>query len=209
MLENFIQVVDCLDDVEARQAVILAEGDRYTNRWNQATVFNEDGRGWQAVDTRTCEHIPVDHEFPIQAKIHTRLNQAIERYTEQLLASMPKEQLRMPMPVSPRSVSRFEDVSLLRYKPGQYYDWHADANPHKESDSFERTISVVLYLNDDFEGGGTEFVDKVRKPKAGQALIFPSNWCFFHSAQPVTKGTKYAMVTWYYVWDPGVTGYGS
>lgn len=208
MLENYIQVVDCLTPVEARQAVILAEGDKYKDRWEQATVFNQNGRGHQALGTRTCERICVDSDFAMQAKVYDRLNKAIEKYTDQLLESIPKEQLRMPMPVSPNSVSSFEPVGLLRYTEGQYYDWHADANPHKESDSFQRTMSVVLYLNDDFEGGGTEFVDKVRKPKPGQALIFPSNWCFFHSAQPVTKGTKYAMVTWYSIWDPNVTGYG-
>lgn len=209
MFENYIQVVDCLDPVEARQAVILAEADKYKDSWEQATVFNENGKGIQKLHTRTCERICVDGNFAMHAKIFDRLNKAIVRYTDQLLESIPKEQLRMPMPVSPGSVSSFESVGLLRYTEGQFYDWHADANPHAESDSFRRTMSVVLYLNDDFEGGGTEFVDKVRKPKAGQALIFPSNWCFFHSAQPVTKGTKYAVVTWYSIWDPNITGYGS
>ena len=47
MLENYIQVVDCLTPVEARQAIILAESDKYKDSWEQATVFNEDGRGFQ------------------------------------------------------------------------------------------------------------------------------------------------------------------
>ena len=29
--------------------------------------------------------------------------------------------------------------------------------------------------------------------------MFPSNWCYPHSGQPVTEGKKRVAVTWYYV----------
>ena len=50
-----------------------------------------------------------------------------------------------------------------------------------------------------FEGGGTEFPHATFKPKPGYSLIFPSNWCYPHSGQKVTKGWKRVAVTWYYV----------
>mgnify|MGYP003316373665 FL=1 len=39
---------------------------------------------------------------------------------------------------------------------------------------------------------------KTFKPSPGQALIFPSNWCYPHSGDPVELGIKKVAVTWYY-----------
>ena len=59
--------------------------------------------------------------------------------------------------------------------------------------------TLIIPLNDDFEGGGTAFTHKTFKPKKGEAIIFPSNWCYLHQGNPVTSGTKRVIVTWYYV----------
>jgi predicted 2-oxoglutarate/Fe(II)-dependent dioxygenase YbiX len=61
-----------------------------------------------------------------------------------------------------------------------------------------RVVSAILYLNDDYEGGHLEFPNfgiKI-KPQAGMLILFPSNYAYTHAAHPVTKGTKYALVTW-------------
>ena len=69
----------------------------------------------------------------------------------------------------------------------------------KKNLEYERKISIITYLNDGFDGGGTEFPHKVYKPQAGYAVMFPSNWCYPHSGQPVPNGKKRVAVTWYYV----------
>ena len=114
---------------------------------------------------------------------------------------MPKEELRMPMPMAPGSQSQMENIGLLRYQIGHKYNWHADASYRVGDASHDRVISVVTYLNNDFEGGMTEFIDGARKPMTGYSLFFPSNWIFNHHAQPVTSGKKYALVTWYRITD--------
>ena len=95
----------------------------------------------------------------------------------------------------------FEDIGPYSRVPEliseEYYKWHSDQAADRNDNAYYRTISVVLYLTDDFEGGRTEFPHTSYKPKAGQALIFPSNWCFPHQSTPVTKGTKIVAVTWY------------
>lgn len=86
-----------------------------------------------------------------------------------------------------------EGFNLLKYKGGQEYTAHYDG-----STSSGRSISPILYLNDDYEGGELEFVNfnlKI-KPKAGTLYLFPSNYPYRHIAHPVTNGTKYAIVTW-------------
>jgi predicted 2-oxoglutarate/Fe(II)-dependent dioxygenase YbiX len=88
---------------------------------------------------------------------------------------------------------------LLRYGPGQGYSEHVDSMPGSSSIYGQRLLSAVLYLNDDFEGGELHFSRQglTYNPEAGSLVVFPSNFCFPHSSQPVLKGNKYAVVTWF------------
>lgn len=86
-----------------------------------------------------------------------------------------------------------EGYDMLKYSAGQEYKAHYDG-----STASARAVSVIIYLNDDYEGGELEFVNfelKI-KPPAGSLFIFPSNYPYSHIAHPVTSGTKYALVTW-------------
>lgn len=86
-----------------------------------------------------------------------------------------------------------EGFQLLKYEPGGFYKAHHDSFP-----ATKRAVSVLIYLNDDYEGGEIEFVnfDLKIKPKAGTLILFPSNYPYKHIAHPVTSGTKYVVVTW-------------
>ena len=91
------------------------------------------------------------------------------------------------------SIKISEDFGLLKYSSGEYYHSHYDGGTESG-----RSISAILYLNDDYEGGEIDFVNfgiKI-KPKAGTFMLFPSNYAYRHIANPVTSGTKYAIVTW-------------
>jgi hypothetical protein len=83
------------------------------------------------------------------------------------------------------------DAKIARYNVGDKFDWHCD---ELSRESLERVVSSITYLNDDFEGGETEFTDRVIKPKKNYTLIFPSNWTFLHRGLPVIKGVKNIMV---------------
>lgn len=85
-----------------------------------------------------------------------------------------------------------ENYSLLRYNPEQYYREHYDGPT-----ASARSISVLIYLNDDYEGGEIEFINfnEKLKPKAGTVILFPSNYAYRHIAHPVVSGTKYVITT--------------
>jgi predicted 2-oxoglutarate/Fe(II)-dependent dioxygenase YbiX len=86
-----------------------------------------------------------------------------------------------------------EGYNMLKYSGGQHYKAHADGTT-----ATGRAISAIVYLNDDYEGGEVEFTNfgiKI-KPEPGMLLLFPSTYPYTHIAHPVTKGTKYALVTW-------------
>lgn len=91
-------------------------------------------------------------------------------------------------------VSMDTGYELLRYKEGQYYKQHTDS--FKES---PRAVSCSFALNNDYEGGEFAFFDRsltVRVPK-GSAILFPSNFMYPHEILPVTKGTRYSIITWF------------
>jgi len=86
------------------------------------------------------------------------------------------------------------DWLMLEYEVGHYFNIHTDAD-----NSYRRIVSVVIFGNDDYEGGGLEF-DKMGiaiEPKFGDMLIFPSCYAYSHKVNKVTKGTKYSFVNWF------------
>lgn len=86
-----------------------------------------------------------------------------------------------------------ETFGLLRYKPGEKYNLHYDGGTETA-----RAVSVLIYLNEDYDGGEIEFPNfnlKI-KPKAGTLILFPSNYAYAHIAHPVRSGTKYVIATW-------------
>lgn len=97
----------------------------------------------------------------------------------------------------------FEEAQLLRYGPGGKYGMHADSDAFcQETKQFyrfiDRDFSMLIYLNDDYEGGGLNFngLNYSYQPKKGDLVIFPSNHVFSHESVPINKGTKYALVSW-------------
>ena len=59
------------------------------------------------------------------------------------------------------------------------------------------TLSIVGLLNDDFEGGEFVMFDDMKFDlKKGDVLVFPSNFLYPHKVDKVTKGVRYAYVSW-------------
>ena len=67
--------------------------------------------------------------------------------------------------------------------------------PHADSDESSKspTISVVFYLNDEYEGGEIHFENQgvTIKPKAGDIVVFPSKLPYLHESKPILSGVKY------------------
>lgn len=97
----------------------------------------------------------------------------------------------------------FESPEILRYKAGGQYTTHSDAHnwladEHKWCRVLDRDLSILLYINNDFEGGKLVFpnCDFSITPSRGMLVAFPSDWRYLHAALPVRSGTRYAIVSW-------------
>jgi hypothetical protein len=86
----------------------------------------------------------------------------------------------------------WEAFNFIKYGPGQHFQEH-----HDHGFSYNCTVSLVAYVNDDYEGGELYFrLQNLNiKPEAGDLFIFPSNFMYPHRAMPVHSGTKYSIVT--------------
>jgi len=106
-----------------------------------------------------------------------------------------------------------EKLQVVKYQPGGFYNAHYDAScdDKKECVEFEknggqRIVTLIIYLNDNYEGGHTEFpnLNKQYKLNTGSALRFYSlekngNQCHplsLHSGTPVQSGEKYIANVW-------------
>jgi len=95
------------------------------------------------------------------------------------------------------------DIGVLMPLVISKYFTGKEMGPH--CDNYEGTthgpvISVVGYLNDDYDGGEIFFreQDVKIKPSAGSIVVFPSNEPFFHQSLPVKSGTKYMCPGFWY-----------
>jgi hypothetical protein len=62
-----------------------------------------------------------------------------------------------------------------------------------------RIAATMMYLNDDFDGGETEFLyQSLRvKPVKGMVLIWPAGFTHVHRGNPPLNKDKYIGTGWY------------
>ena len=90
-------------------------------------------------------------------------------------------------------IQSYEAFNFVKYDgPGTHFKIHADHGP-----TYVCTVSVVVYLNDDYEGGEIWFPRMdglVIKPEPGDIVVFPSTYIYEHASQPMVSGIKYSVV---------------
>jgi prolyl 4-hydroxylase len=100
------------------------------------------------------------------------------------------------------AVAQGEPLHILRYRPGQEYKSHLDA---LTGVSNQRILTVLVYLNGDYEGGETRFdrTGLVFRGRPGDALIFRNidaaghvDPLTRHAGLPVETGQKLIASRW-------------
>lgn len=104
--------------------------------------------------------------------------------------------------ISSTQVAQGEPLSILRYAPGQQYRLHSDALPGAAN---QRIATVLVYLNDGFGGGETDFpaVGVTVSPRRGDAILFWNvgadgrpDQRLVHAGLPVDRGVKWLATRW-------------
>ena len=102
-----------------------------------------------------------------------------------------------------QELETIEQPSVLKYGPGGRYNAHSDSEywdeaSHTWKRSLERDYSILVYLNEGFEGGALFFPNFEYRiaPKRGMMIAFPSDHRYIHAAEPLISGTRFAVVSW-------------
>ncbi len=108
-----------------------------------------------------------------------------------------KSTLRDVIKIKGYEVTNLERYQFTEYKTGEFYNWHKDSDTI--DDYKDRFCSIVIQLNDDYEGGYLELKDENDEITrfdigTGNLYIFYSN--ITHRVVPVTNGTRYSLVNW-------------
>lgn len=105
-----------------------------------------------------------------------------------------------------------EKIHIVKYDVGGEYKEHHDFF-HPNTDYYDNVIKIagqriyscLFYLNDDFNGGETDFPIKKIKvtPKVGRLLIWKNvkddsslDYDSLHSGLPIISGTKWIAIIW-------------
>lgn len=93
--------------------------------------------------------------------------------------------------------AEISEIQILKYTTGGHYKFHTDMGP-----SNPRSLSLIYFVNSDYEGGDLCFKDLKNnqeltvEKKENRLIIWPSNFMYPHAVKPITKGTRYSVVSW-------------
>jgi len=157
----------------------------------RALIYRKDAAGHVASDTRTN----TDSDYTID-RVDVVLN-------------LLRDRLSAALGVAARY---FEVAKLLHYEPGQQFSAHCDfqepttaALKQEVELHGQRVATALVYLNDDYEGGETEFprIGLRFRGACGDALLFdnvrPSgalDYDTLHTGLPPTRGEKWLFSQW-------------
>ena len=161
------------------------------HRLKRAMVYRKDAAGHSTVQTRTN----TEADFTV---VNT-----------DLVLSLIRDRIAAAIGVT---TEFFEITKLLHYEPGQHFSLHADflelntpALVQEVEQHGQRVMTFLAYLNDDFEGGETDFprIGLRHKGRRGDALLFSNvdesgapDYHTVHAGLPPASGVKWLLSQW-------------
>jgi prolyl 4-hydroxylase len=153
------------------------------------------------VNSNQKTKVDTDYRKCKQAWVPDSNNEVVQK-----LAKISQDLTNIP-------ISHQEQTQVAYYEAGGQFKEHYDACVYEDKEycnninngAGERRSTLLLYLNDDYVGGETEFVDlglKI-KPETGKAILFWSTdndekllLKSKHKANPIISGNKWIATKW-------------
>ena len=157
--------------------------------WKKHTWYEYANNSYDSKDTKELDVLSTTQELhdTLAPFVFESLQQYMLKYAEQ-----EDERIK-------GFVKTFTPIRFNRYPTGTIMRQHYD-HIHSIFDGQHKGIpilSMLGVLNDDYEGGEFLFFDSYEVPlKAGDIMVFPSNFIYPHKVQEVTKGERYTFVSW-------------
>jgi prolyl 4-hydroxylase len=212
-----LEIRNFLSHLEVDHIIQLAERQnlKTSTLGDEKIVSSSSSR--QSVRTSRNSWVRRD-QSPIVDAIYRRAADAM-RIDEALMRPRAShETIQIPMYRPSNNLSIAERLQLVHYGLGQEYQTHHDFayQPLTGVTDAARFATLLLYLNEDMEGGETSFpkfsnahtfLELKVKPETGKAVLFYNQLpdgnmdeLSQHRAHAVRKGNKWLINLW--VWDP-------
>jgi hypothetical protein len=143
------------------------------------------------------------------AETRTNREMALTIFSADVALSLIRDRIAA---ASGTPVTHFEIAKLLHYSPGEQFALHADfieaKTPqlaHELATRGQRTATFLIYLNEGYEGGATQFprIDWQYRGGRGDALLFSNvdanaapDYDTVHAGLPPTSGEKWVLSQW-------------
>ena len=186
-IKNFIKVYD-----EVLPWEIISNVLKFANKidFKESQIIGSGGQSTTDFNVRRTYVYALDYTSDSMTTVHwgqffsNFLWQAITKYKNDCnILDMPIQTVNTP--------------ATLKYEQTGFYTWHVD-----HCKTAPRSLSCVLMLNNDYEGGELCFrnpdgsKEGIIEVKSNRLVIWPSIFLYPHTVKPVTKGTRYSMVAW-------------
>jgi predicted 2-oxoglutarate/Fe(II)-dependent dioxygenase YbiX len=180
-VEDYIIMNNYFNDAECEKLVRLCKLQKWSpHEWYQsqtdtATPGNTD-----------CQVADVEINF--KTTLEPVLERALQEYQDAVTTDAKQK----------RFISKMTPIRLNKYGKGRDMKEHNDhiSSIFKTKDRGIPILSIIGFLNDDFEGGELYINHKSIDPKRGDILIFPSCFMYPHGVTAITKGERYSYVAW-------------
>ena len=167
----------------------LIEEAEYQGGW-ETGVDDEEGAGFgmMKLDPSLFESSRVENEKDTTVSLNNfpthsgSLTETVNQINRKFVSPMIDKKWRS------FHITRYDAPYLLKYE-------HDKVNKMKLHYDLE-TVAMVVYLNNDFEGGGTYFPRwkyHLNPQVPGQAAMWPGGVSHEHIGVPITKGIRYLL----------------
>ena len=213
---NFSEMIAEYDDVlDADTCKKIIDKFEYDNRKTKGVTNDDSASAEPKASIKKSTDLWIS-QWPEWAEYDEYFFKALSPHVKKYLVHI-KEKLGDEI----QSVNDLVDsgYQIQKTEPGEGYGWHSDDDygpildtivmpirGYRDSGTVlqaRRLFTYMFYLNDDFEGGHTQFrvgggKDGIFdvKPKTGKLVCFPASWYFYHRGDIVTEGTKYVCTGW-------------
>lgn len=176
----------------------------YNNIINLFEDSSKNSKNWfwkkseQAMKVNEKQRTSIEMNLPVYKTNYSSLN--LNDYEKKLIIVSADIQERIIQHVLHYandfglSISDSERPKVLKYTVGDFFKMHRDSHPLTP-----RSVSTILYLNDNYDGGELffKYFNFMYKPEFGDLVVFPSNYAYTHESTPITNGTKYSIVNFW------------
>jgi len=200
LLSDHIKEYIAFTEDECQQIIDYYENNKYRAR--RSEIYSKSDPDKKISSNRTSNSMVVPLDESIDEIISEKISKFFVQYMVDINNMFIEEWNKYPekddIPGNLLLTFEYEDegYTIVKYDSNVgIFDWHWDRMDDNGKTS-NRVFSCIIYLNDNFDEGETDFHFHKVTPKTGKIVFFPSGHHWVHKGRVPKNGDKYIITTW-------------